>query len=59
MRMRTFLRKHLDDLLIVAGEISIAIGAFLVNPIVGFFLVGVELIVLGVLVGLGAKNANQ
>jgi hypothetical protein len=54
--MRAFLQKHLDDLLIVAGCVVLAVATWQVSPIGAAFLVGVELIVLGVLVGLGGER---
>jgi hypothetical protein len=54
--MRAFLQKHLDDILIVAGCIVLAFATWQISPIGAAFLVGVELIVLGVLAGVGGEG---
>lgn len=54
-----FLQKHLDDLLILAGCGLIIYGTYLINPLAVWFVAGAMLIGFGVLVGLGADNANQ
>lgn len=54
--MGAFLRKHLDDLLMLSGCFVLAYATWLVSPIGALFLVGIELIVLSVMVGLGGKE---
>jgi hypothetical protein len=55
--MRTFLQKHLDDVLILSGAAAIAAGFTLwLGLAAGLISGGVELIALGVLIGLGGKS---
>ncbi len=52
--MKAFLRKHLDDVLILAGEGFLVYATWrLVGEIGAFYLVGVILILMGVLIGIG------
>lgn len=51
--------KYLDDILIFAGCILILIGVYCVIPVATWFVSGVMLIVIGVLIGLGAQHANS
>ena len=47
---------YLDDILIVAGCGLILVGTYLVNPLAVWFVGGAQLIILGVLIGLGARH---
>lgn len=54
--MKTFLRKHLDDVLIVSGCGLTVAAMAMINTAAALWLAGVELIVLGILVGIGGKS---
>jgi hypothetical protein len=51
--MRTFLQKHLDDVLILAGSGLVVYGVSMLSLVAAFIAAGIALIVFGVLVGLG------
>ena len=50
--------KYLDDLLILAGCILVALGVYQIYPPAAWIVGGAELIGLGVLTGLGGNNAH-
>lgn len=52
----SFLQKHLDDLLIVSGCGLTVAAAATISTAAGLGLAGVELIILGVLFGVGGKR---
>jgi hypothetical protein len=54
--MKTFLQKHLDDLLILAGCGLIVYTTALLSVIAAMYTAGGMLIALGVLIGLGGKR---
>jgi uncharacterized membrane protein SirB2 len=54
--MKEFIRNYLDDLLVLAGCVLVVVGTYQVNPLATWFVGGVILIVLGVLVGMGGKQ---
>lgn len=54
-----FLRKHLDDLLILPGCACIVIGIAHWSAPAAWIAAGIELICLGILAGIGARNAHQ
>jgi hypothetical protein len=56
--MKTFLRKHLDDMLIAAGAGLIISATALLSGIAALYVGGVFLIAAGVLIGLGANGAK-
>lgn len=51
--MKTFLRKHLDDICVPLGLGFLVFATFLWSTVAGFYAVGVALIAIGVLAGLG------
>lgn len=54
-KLSAFLQKHVDDLLIVGGCGLTVAGLAMVNTAAAMGLAGVEMIVLGVLIGIGGK----
>ena len=56
--MKTFLQKHLDDVLIVGGCGLLVVATALVSLIGAMYMAGGLMIILGVLVGMGnGRNA--
>jgi hypothetical protein len=53
---KTFLQKHLDDILILAGCGLILYGTSLISVIAPWFVAGAMCISLGFLVGLGQRG---
>lgn len=56
--MKRFFAQHLDDLLIVTGGLVMVYGISEVSRVVAIIVGGAMLIALGILVGIGAKNAH-
>lgn len=44
-RSRTWLKNHLEDVLIVIGFVLIVIGSYFVNPILPWFVSGAECLI--------------
>jgi hypothetical protein len=56
--MRAFLRKHLDDALILSGSGLVIYATWLLSWIAAIYVAGGILIALGILIGLG-NGRNQ
>jgi hypothetical protein len=56
--MKAFWERHADDVMIGAGCVATVTGAALLSAAAAFILAGVELIALGVLVGLGGRKGR-
>jgi hypothetical protein len=54
--VKTFLRKHLDDVLILAGAGLVVYATALLSAIAALYVGGLLLIAAGVLVGMGGKK---
>ena len=58
--MSRFVKKYLDDLLIIAGSATVIAGISLWNYVIAIISAGLAMIIFGVLVGIGkAKNDHQ
>lgn len=54
---RISMKKHIDDILIIAGESLIVAATAMINPLVAMYVAGAFLILDGVLVGVGQHKA--
>lgn len=55
-RMKTFLQKHLDDLLYIAGGGLWTFAAYLIYPISALIVAGAFCLAAAILIGLGAQK---
>lgn len=57
--MKTFLNKHLSDILIVAGSGLVVYATWILSWLAAIYTAGGILIVLGVLIGLGGNEVKR
>jgi len=57
--LKTFLRKHLSDILIITGGGLVVYATWLLSWIAAIYAAGAILIVLGVLIGLGEGKRGE
>ncbi len=53
MKLRAFLQKHLDDMLLAGGAGLIVYATAQINTIAAFYVTGALLMTAGVLIGIG------
>ncbi len=58
-RLAGFLRRYLDDSLVLAGCLCILIGLAMVSAVITWIAAGVMLILFGFMVGRAKANADQ
>jgi hypothetical protein len=54
--MKTFLQKHIDDILIIGGEMLIVAGIYHLFPDWTLISAGIAVVIDGVLVGIGGSR---
>ncbi len=57
--MKRFLRRHADDVLMVAGAAAIVYPTFRLNELAGWYVLGFVLVGFGVLVGMGMRKEGE
>ena len=57
--MKTFLQKHLDDVLIINGATLIVATTAALNVYVALYMAGICMVVFGVLIGMGQGRKGK